>query len=454
MLRYRITVGLALLAAATTGCSSDASDATSAAGQGSGGAKGMAGGGIAGSDVTVAAGSAGSGVGAAGSSNMAAPDAMVAMPETDAGSLIADAGSAKPPGKIPIFVAQGNLGRTMISCDDGNTWVGNRSWDVEGDPLVCGTKQARRCTDTQCSYTVMGQCKSEPCCYDTPDIPKGVIYGAGAFVATWGWGQPGSVRRSPNGIDWTTTHPDDTFGGVAFGGGKFVVASRAPFFSTDGSTWTASKPADFRNNDGSTMWSVRRFGYAEYQSEGRFVAVASGNTDRDMLVSSDGGQNWWRPTTIPSACALDVSTYGGIVSANGIIVIVDQHANACRSTDGGKTWSVSATGATQVLSHGVWTGKEFRFWADDAYMLTSTDGASWTKTRMATPMRLGPVALGASGTFVATGSVWDGYEKQHFFRSTDGLTWKSLPTTAFAQGHSIFYLAFGYADPSAACPAQ
>jgi len=448
-MRHRLLVGVALAASAQIGCSSDAANATSPAGQG-GGDQGAAGGGVAGNVVN---GDSGSG-GAAGSSTMPANDPIDGSSATDANAATTDGGNSKPPGKVPVFIAQGDFGRTMISCDDGNTWVGNRSWDIEGDPLVCGSKQAQRCTDTACSYTFKGQCQHVPCCIDTPDVAKGVIYGAGAFVATWGWGQPGAVRRSTNGIDWTTTHPDDSFGGVAFGGGRFVVASRTPFWSTDGSSWTASPGADFRNNDGSTMWSVRRFGYAEYQNEGRFVAVASGNTDRDMLVSSDGGHTWWRPTTIPAACALDVSTYGGIVSANGVIVIVDQHANACRSIDGGKTWSVTATGATQVLSHGVWSGKEFRFWADDAYMMSSTDGASWTKTKMATPMRLGPVALGASGTLVATGSVWDGYDKQHFFRSTDGLTWKSLATTAFVQSHNIFYLAFGYADPSAACPAQ
>jgi hypothetical protein len=451
MLSDRFFIGLTLALSAQIGCGSDGASGTSSTGQG--GDNGASGGGIAGKEMSaVTAGAGGSSQG--GSIATSDIDAMVVVPGSDAGPTTPDTGNTKPPGKVPIFIAQGDFGRTMISCDDGNTWVGNDSWDIDGDPLVCGMKQAQRCTDTMCSYAVKGVCQKEGCCLDTPDISKGVIYGAGAFVATWGWGQPGSVRRSTNGIDWTTTHPDDSFGGVAFGGGKFVVASRTPFSSSDGSTWAASMGADFRNKDGSTMWSVRRFAYADYKGEGRFVAVASGNTDRDMLVSSDGGQTWWRPTTIPSACALDVSTYGGIVSGNDVIVIVDQHANACRSTDGGKTWSVSATGVMQVLSHGVWTGTEFRFWGDDAYMISSADGASWTKTKMATPMRIGPVALGASGTLVATGSVWDGYEKQHFFRSTDGLTWRTLATTSFTQGHNIFYLAFGYADPSAVCAAQ
>jgi hypothetical protein len=147
-----------------------------------------------------------------------------------------------------------------------------------------------------------------------------------------------------------------------------------------------------------------------------------------------------------------VSQYGGIVSGNDVIVIVSEDATSCRSTDGGQTWTVAPTGLTQVLSHGVWTGHEFRFWGDDAYMIASTDGASWTKTKMTTPTRLGPVARSEGGTLVAVGDVWDGYDKQSFLRSTDGLTWETLPAGAFVPSHGIFYITYGHADPSTVCP--
>ena len=217
-------------------------------------------------------------------------------------------------------------------------------------------------------------------------------------------------------------------------------------------TWTKSGIADFRNTDGSKMSSVRRFGYGEYMGGGRFVAVATG-TGRDMMVSSDGGLTWWRPKTIPDNCAREVSTYGGIVAGNGVFVIVDQAANSCRSTDGGETWSVFPTGVTEILSHGLWTGTEFRFWGGGG-MLSSADGMTWTKTAMKTPIRIGPVALGPSGTIVAVRNVWEGYDQQLFLRSTDGLTWESLPKTSFTPSHSVFYMTSGYADPSTICPAH
>jgi hypothetical protein len=365
-----------------------------------------------------------------------------------------DGGNVQPPGTVPMFVAQGSAGRTIVSCDDGNTWVGNHSWDVDADPLMCGMAQDARCYETDCSYEIGGQCETMQCCNDTPDVAKGVIYGDGAFVATWGWGQPGAIRRSTNGIDWTTTHPNDSFGGVAYGGGHFVAASRYPFWSADGVDWTAGEMADFQDfvND-IDIWSVRRFAYLDFNGESRFVAVASGDSARDMLVSSDHGQTWWRPSVIPDDCAHDVTTYGGIVSGNGVIVIVGQQGTACRSTDGGDTWSTSPTGLSEILSHGVWTGSEFQFWGEDAFMVSSPDGETWTQTPMTTPMRLGPVGRSPDGTLVALDSVWQGYENQQFYRSTDGLSWEELPANAFVASHSIFYIAFGYAEPSEVCPA-
>jgi len=376
-----------------------------------------------------------------------APDVIAPPPRGDR----PDGAAAAPPGKVAIFVAQGMGGRTTISCDEGRTWVANRSWELDADPLVCGSTQPIACFTGTCSYRINNQCQQRGCCNDTPDVAKGVIYGE-QFVATWGWGQPGAVRRSTNGIDWVTTFPNDSFGGLAFGKGTFVAASRSPITSPDGMAWTKSQPADFRNADGTQMWSVRRFAYADFQT-GRFVAVASGDTSRDMLVSADLGKSWRRPRVIPATCAISVSPYGGIVYGNGAIVIVDQMGNACRSTDGGETWTVAPTGASQVLSHGVWTGNEFQFWGDNGSMLSSADGATWKKTPMLTRVNLGPLARAASGTLVAVGNVWEGYGKQQFLRSTDGLTWQRLPATAFAASHPIFYITAGYANPSAVCPA-
>jgi hypothetical protein len=74
---------------------------------------------------------------------------------------------------------------------------------------------------------------------------------------------------------------------------------------------------------------------------------------------------------------------------------------------------------------------------------TSTSPGPW----------IGPVARRDAGTFVA---VNDGrqqwYEKQSFYRSTDGVTWDALEPGAFVGSHPMTFISFGMAEPSAMCP--
>jgi hypothetical protein len=366
-----------------------------------------------------------------------------------------DGSGVVPPAKVPIFIAQGFFGRTTFSCDDGKTWVGNRSWDLEGDPMMCGMKQSASCDDASCSFSPQGgACQQTACCNDSPDAPKGIAYGNGVFAASWGWGGGGwgTVRRSTNGIDWTETYPSGGFGDVAFGAGHFVAASRSPLWSTDGATWNDKITADYRDGADQIVWSVRRMGYADTMG-GRFVTYATPNAAE--LVSSDGGQTWWKPTVWPADCAAGgISSYGDILYGNGAIVIVDYAGTACRSIDGGVTWATSPTGVGTILSRGVWTGSEFRFWGQGV-MISSPDGVTWKQTALpGAPWIEGPVVRSpVTGTYVAIANLWDGYAKQSFLRSTDGVSWQALPAGSFAPSHPLMYMTFGYVDPSAACPA-
>jgi hypothetical protein len=260
------------------------------------------------------------------------------------------------------------------------------------------------------------------------------------------------VARSRNGVDWEVTLDDNSFGGIAYGAGRFVVASRDSFFSADGLTWTPGATAEFSGPNEPTIWSVRRFAFADYDT-GRFVATASGNVDRDTLVSSDGGETWWRPSGLPEGCGAGVSTYGGIVSGNGIIAMIGD-GSSCRSNDGGQTWTVSQFTDDLVVANPIFTGTEFWAWSHyDHVLYKSTDAETWTATPLATPTTLAAVARNPmTGTFVAVTSMWSGYEDQRFLRSADGLTWEELPEGSFVKSHPIFHIEFGYAEPSSACP--
>jgi len=351
-----------------------------------------------------------------------------------------------PSGRLAMFVAQGQVGRTIVSCDDGASWVGKHSWDIDGDPLMCSRVQDATCGQTTCSYEIGGQCVDIQCCDDTPDVPEGVAFGADAIVGAWGHGKPGAIRTSHDGIAWSTEEISYAYS-VASGGGRFVAAGNPQTsWSNDGIIWTKGGDAKF-----ATMGSpVRAIGYGDSLG-GRFVAVSAGGGLRDILVSSDGGVSWWRPSTIPDSCALGVGAGGGgILGFNGILLIVDSNGIACRSTDGGVTWAVYPTGVTQVPSQLVWTGHELAFWSQNM-MMHSSDGITWDATPMVTQTAIGPVAVSDSGTYVAIRYIFDSYARQYFLRSTDGLTWEQLPVAATVQSHPIFHIAFGYADQSALC---
>jgi hypothetical protein len=358
---------------------------------------------------------------------------------------------------VPIFVAQGMVGRTTISCDDGLTWVGERSWDLEGDPHLCGSNEPVQCfaEGAVCSQVWFdGTCSMEACdCGHSPGFSKGVVYGAGVFVATWGWGWPGAVATSTNGVDWTTTLNDDTFGGLRYGSDRFVVASRTPQTSMDGLVWTPSEEADFVGADGVTLWSVRRFGYSGYGG-GRFVAYASGDSSIDTLVSSDAGTSWWRPSSLPADCLGEgPGAYGDIIGNDEVILMVDGDGHSCRSTDGGDTWTSTmiTTGDDRIASSGAWTGEEFWFWGR-GNRYRSTDGVAWTAEAIAADADVGPVARNDDGTLVAVNNVWLGYDEQVFLRSTDGLAWDTLDEGAYTGGHPIFFITHGFAEPSEVCP--
>lgn len=384
------------------------------------------------------------------------------VPREDGEVPGADAGGTDafviPPGRVPMFIAQGMVGRSTISCDDGRSWVGDRSWDREANPHLCGSTDVRCDADGfSCSQRWYdGTCSDHsPCdCGHSPGFSKGVVFTGDWFVGTWGWGWPGSVMRSRNGIDWETTLDDQSFGGIAYGAGRVVVAARDNFHSTDGMTWTPGETADFSGPTEPTIWSVRRFGYADHDG-GRFVAIASGNTDRDILVSSNGGDTWWRPSSIPDGCGAGVGAYGGILYGNGIIALIGE-GEVCRSLDGGDTWTIVSVldGDEIFVGTPVFTGTEFMAWSHYSHVrYTSPDAATWTATPMTTETSLGAVARNPdTGTLVAVGSVWTGYEDQRFMRSSDGLEWESIPDTAFAASHPIHYIGFGYGERSAACP--
>jgi hypothetical protein len=323
-----------------------------------------------------------------------------------------------------MFVASGHMGRTTISCDDGRTWVADRSFD-----------DAARC------FTGGLDCDHHP------GAAKGIAYGDGFFFTTHGWGTGGAVRRSRDGVEWEPLTEGTSFGGVAFGGGRLLGGSRDPVFSDDdGDSWTDGGPS------GISVWSIRRTGFADHEG-GRFVMVAS-HAALEVVVSSDGGESWWHPSSIPADCGGAIMDRGGIAYGDGNLVILGGNGLACRSTDGGDTWTAHRV-ADSVESHLLWAGDRFVVWSVGA-MHTSADGVSWSTTPTEPGLSLGAVAYRPdTGTFVAVNSGWaQWYGEQRFYRSEDGIVWEPLSSDAFVGGHPVRFIAFGHGEPSEACAAR
>jgi hypothetical protein len=380
---------LALSALACGG--SDAPAETSAAGAGGGGTQASSTSGAGGNGGGTTTTSASSGTGGAG-------------------------GSVE--GLVPVFLGQGHMGRTTLSCDGGETFAVNRS---EDDDFRCWSGG-----DTDCDHG--------------PWAGRGLAYGNGVWVATFGWGAPGTLRRSIDGVTWEDVAIDTpTYADVAFGNGVFVANTSPTRLSTDGATWTDGGEVGLNINH-------RAIEFVPH-GDGIFVITGESGEERGIVTSPDG-TTWTPATSRPPECGSQVQN---IAYGNGVIAVFSGKGTACTSTDGGDTWTL-----TQVTdgfsSHGLWTGTEFMVWQGST-RYRSADGVAWTN-EPGSPGNItlgGPVGRSPAGRFAAVRQSWDNYyEDQQLLWSDDGLTWQEA--TEYLGSHPINFLQFGYVEPSAECP--
>lgn len=334
-------------------------------------------------------------------------------------------------GRVPVFVASGKVGRTIMSCDDGRTWIRDRSDDAN---VRCGTID----------------------CDHHSGAAHGLRYGDGYFFANYGWGSPGSVRRSRDGFNWSVVATTTSGGGglAYFPTGLLWVAFTNFSLSTNqGTTWTSLNTA------------VGYFLSRQVASAGN-VVIVTGDSPTAAKISRDSGRTWADFTV--AGVLLDGRNLQ-LVAGNGVITgvasryLYDQatgtgvgDAYTIRSTDNGLTWT----------GQRVRTGTNYFFWATllfdgtrfiswmDHRMWTSVDGLNWAMSAPVTIFDntdLGAVARGPAGTFVSVpNNFGQQYTGQRGYRSMDGLTWTQLSTTAFPGGHPIIEIIPGFVD-SAAC---
>ncbi len=369
----------------------------------------------------------------------------VISPPTDVGVAldaavdVAPSEVATPPGRVGVFVAQGYVGRTTISCDDGRTWVANRSDD---DALRCFAGGLD--------------------CDHNGGRAMGVSAIDGVIFASWGWGMPNSVRRSSDGARWDRSIDRSIFSGIESAAGRVVAISNQPQLSTDlGGRWTPSTPLGF-------MGHIRATGVIG-TSPRRFVAAGgeNGATVGDVMISDDG-MTWRRPMSVPRECGQGVAAdgvgFGG--DGAGIAVITHDNGLVCVSRDGGQQWTSSRVDGVNFEATVIHTGTEFVTWGRSMTMglvqLRSVDGVRWTPAALsatnadgsrATTPRINAAARSPSGTFVTVHGEWNNwYDRQLFYRSTDGVRWQALARSAFVGSHPIRFFTYAEIARGGACP--
>lgn len=321
-----------------------------------------------------------------------------------------------------VIMATGHVGRTVMSCDGGLTWINDRSdndatrcW-VTGDPNYL-----------ECDHT--------------PTSGHGVAFGEGAFYANFGWGYNGSVRKSIDGKNWTTLRTDGWGGGIAYVKNTVFLLWGTWQRSLDqGLTW-----AGIQNSPAYMIDHPLLFRFGEQ-------LIAAGRYE--IGVSDDQGVTWTLPTSYQRSWG-----GGNFAKGNGVIVGMttswgtSPNPNvlyAVRSADSGKTWTGQqlATGAGQTWDSVVFNGTHFVAWSR-GLVYKSMDGMTWTSAPLVSTGTYlkqwfsGPITYDpGTKNYIAIprGAL---YDKQRALISSDGFTWTPLDVAKFKGGHPIYDFAFG-----------
>jgi hypothetical protein len=231
-----------------------------------------------------------------------------------------------------------------------------------------------------------------------------------------------------------------TFADVAYGNGVFVAGGNPTRVSSDGTTWETGGDLTFDFN-------YRGIEFVP-TAGGTFIVTGESGTQRAISYSHDG-KAWQAASDRPDLCGQELR---GVAGSEAAMIVVSAQGHVCRSTDG-NTWTYAAV-TERFTSPPLWTGSEFWIYSG-ARLFKSPDGQAWTSQDIEPKnIAIGPLARSPEGTLVAANDGWQvWYEKQHFFRSSDGVHWEVLPATAFTGSHPIYFISFGYVPASAGCEA-
>lgn len=335
-------------------------------------------------------------------------------------------------GMTKVFMATGHMGRTVMSCDDGRTWINDRSDDPNARCWVDGHPNY-----VECSHDARANVGSDS--------------GDGYFFANYGWGYAGSLRKTRDGINWETIKTGGWGGGVTYANSQLWLLWDSWFLSSDfGANWIGSP---------TPILDIAYDHPHGYRLGTKFIAASR---NKGIAVSRDQGNTWEIPQGFDSKWS-----NAGIVEGNGIQVSIGQVYDqatqssilySARSTDQGKTWIGQLVDPKSA--HGLWgnlvfNGKAFVAWSFLA-MWKSVDGITWTATPISysSPVNMwntfGAIGFNqTTGTYVMITGYH--YDQQKAALSTNGVDWTFLPSSQLTGGHPITRIIVGEIE-SKYCP--
>lgn len=330
------------------------------------------------------------------------------------------------PGKVGAFVAAGHMSRTVMSCDDGRTWINDQSANDSTRCWVDGDPNYLECDHTPYSFT-------------------GLDYNNGWFFTMAGWGYPGSLRRSQNASQWQTLHSVQG-NGIAFINNILYVQWQNGFRSSDmGVTLNPVTSGALQNL---SFPMVSRLGALT-------MAVGRSDSSQRFALSRDQGLSWTYPASLQVTWIKKVAT-----SPNRLVAIGHNDSAisfSATSTDNGSTWTVREhTMRDLYWDQLIFDGEKFISWGNGQRWI-SFDGLNWmgqaitVESLNGQPFR-GPVAYSpVTKTFSMITSNWGNYySRQKSYRSIDGgLTWSLLTAAAFRGGHPIHSIVYGEVNSTA-----
>lgn len=330
-------------------------------------------------------------------------------------------GSQAPEGVVPIALALGN-GRIATSCDRGASYA--QDWIIASD------------ASDHHPYA----------------MAAGAAFHEGVFVVGTGWGYPGHVLRSDNGIDWEdlpaerfhwadqTTHmPEGAVAVMFHNGTRFVlITGRRRLFSMDGRDWF--EEGEQLPNE---MFHLRSHRFVEELGVHFLRGENSNKQVQWLATSTDGGLTY---QMLPGGSGFDFACNARMEYAHGTLMAPGGDGY-CRSTDGGATWSYHAAPmrvSTFYPTDAGWV----TMGGHRSAMLESSDGLSWQESTVANGMRFSAGGYSAYLDYYVAAS----HQNEEFYRSDDGVTWTALPEAAASEVPDIRHVVFGWGKPSALCP--